>query len=704
MMDRKFRAPAVPLVTVDPYFSVWSCSDNLYDDVTRHWTGKPHQLTGLCRIDGIAWRFAGKAGLVREQHPHFTRGEPQGMSQKSVTVRAVSSTYVFEGGGVSLQVDFTTPLLMDDLDLASRPVSYISFKVCSIDGGKHDVKLYVDVTGEWCVNEPLQSDTKLVWGRSDAANRYDAVYMGSYRQNILGMCGDDVRIDWGYLYLVAPYPENKESRISTIKARELFIKGLTLPAEDDARMPRDTYDDTPVLSTVLSFECIPGKPVSDFIMLAYDDIFSIEYFGEHLPAYWRRNGAQFGEMLLKAVEDYGAIMERCSGFNDALYSEAAASGGEKYADIVSLAYRQAVAAHKLTADKQGNVLFISKECFSNGCAATVDVTYPSIPMFLLYNPELVKGMLRPVFKYANGGEWPFEFAPHDVGRYPMVNGQVYRLKKEWMPSGAVDKESVADFAGMRYGIDKEESFKEQMPVEECGNMLITAAAICLMENSPGFAAENWSLLTQWAGYLMENGFDPGFQLCTDDFTEKLAHNSNLSLKAIFGIAGYSILCRMMNDSPKAEMYLQTARDMAAKWEKLAGEGDHYKLTFTDSDTWSLKYNMVWDDIFGLGLFSDAVKQKEASYYIKMMDKYGTPLDSRDHSTKSDWLVWAATLARNDSDFEALIGPLWDFLNDSPSRVPFTDRYGTTDRLERSMHHRSVVGGVFMKLLKDRRSR
>ena len=44
--------------------------------------------------------------------------------------------------------------------------------------------------------------------------------------------------------------------------------------------------------------------------------------------------------------------------------------------------------------------FVSKECHSNGCAATVDVSYPSIPLFLLYNPELVRGMMRPVFKFA----------------------------------------------------------------------------------------------------------------------------------------------------------------------------------------------------------------------------------------------------------------------------------------------------------------
>ena len=72
--------------------------------------------------------------------------------------------------------------------------------------------------------------------------------------------------------------------------------------------------------------------------------------------------------------------------------------------------RQTLAAHKLVLDENGEVLYVSKECFSNGCAVTVDVSYPSIPLFLIYNPELVKGMIyksvapkKVSFKKGRGG-------------------------------------------------------------------------------------------------------------------------------------------------------------------------------------------------------------------------------------------------------------------------------------------------------------
>jgi hypothetical protein len=310
--------------------------------------------------------------------------------------------------------------------------------------------------------------------------------------------------------------------------------------------------------------------------------------------------------------------------------------------------------------------------------ATVDVSYPSIPLFLLYNPELIKGMMRPVFRFAATADWKFDFAPHDVGVYPKANGQVYGLNRE-----------------------KKLLLELQMPVEECGNMLIMMAAVCVAEGNADFARDNWALLSKWNAYLVEYGQDPGNQLCTDDFAGHLAHNTNLSIKAIMGVAGYALLCNMLGKDDEGEKCLNTARKMAQKWEETAREGDHYKLTFVDADTWSLKYNMIWDQLFELHLFPEEVKQREVNYYIKQQDRYGIPLDSRRHYTKTDWLVWAASLATSAADFQALIQPLYDFLNASPSRVPFTDWYSTTDRTQQSFQHRSVIGGIFMKLLVEK---
>jgi hypothetical protein len=240
-----------------------------------------------------------------------------------------------------------------------------------------------------------------------------------------------------------------------------------------------------------------------------------------------------------------------------------------------------------------------------------------------------------------------------------------------------------------------------MPVEECGNMLIMLTALARVEGNARFSERYWPVLTKWANYLREKGLDPENQLCTDDFAGHLAHNANLSLKAIEGIGGYARLCEMLGKPDDAAAYRKVAAEMAVRWVALARDGDHYRLTFDRPGTWSQKYNLVWDRLLGLDLFPRRVAATEIAYYLQRQNRYGLPLDSRKGYTKLDWIVWSATMAERREDFEALIVPMHRFAHESPSRVPLTDWYETTDGRQVGFQARSVVGGVFIKLLADR---
>ena len=621
-------------ITVDPYFSVWSTSNNLTDSDIKTWYSKTCFLIGKAEIDGKGYMFMGSAADMKLPP----------MAQTDVTVKSFSTVYTFAAAGVCLKAEFFTPVLPTDLDMLSRPASYMRIGLESQDNARHEVKITVSASQDFCVERKLQNC--VLTETAEIGNGISAMKMGGVEQAILGYSEDAHGIDWGYFYLAS----NKGTVSGTEMADRKFLK---------AELPLDT-----------------GENNTATVVFAYDDIYSVKYFGEPLKAYWKRNGDTCEQIIGKAFSDYDTFKARCDEFDEALCREAISAGGERYAELLRLAVRQIMAACKLVIKKNGEILYITKECLSNGCAATVDVAYPTIPFFLLYNPALAEAMIRPIYEYVRSGKWPYEFAPHDLGTYPILNGQVY---------GSGFKMSM------------------QMPVEECGNMLIMTAAVTKAVGSEKLFTEYRDIADRWAKYLSEFGADPDNQLCTDDFAGHLAHNCNLALKSIVALAAYSRLCKIAGDNDKAQYYEELAKKNAAEWAEKAAVGDGtYRLTFDNRDTFSMKYNAVWDGIFGLNIFPDNMWTDEINGYEKHFNPYGLPLDSRSDCTKSDWMIWTATLSDNQEFFKKTVDALWLNYNLSPSRVPLNDLFSTVTSLQIHFQHRSVQGGMFIRLLKDKK--
>lgn len=805
--QNELRAPATPLVTIDPYTSGWSFADRLNDESVRHWTGRNFPLLGSLRVDGISYRFmgtdkvevtpvigtaasglweatytfgqpegewttadyeakgwqTGKAAFGTDDNPYrstpWKDGDiwvrrsfdwPEGTSkeylflqyshddnielyingqlvavtgngldydllkeipqevantlkpagnilaahcrnngggayvdmgimkkvkregtfdnkavQKSTTVMPTQTYYTFECGPVELDLIFTAPMLMDDLEAMTAPYNYITYQARSLDGQTHEVQLYLEATPQWAVNT---ADQPVAFEKIEK-DGYVYLKTGSVDQEILGKKGDDLRIDWGYFYLSAAQSSDVTVAIDEWNAtKKAFMANGKLSGKVDNVSP-DMEKQMTVLAYSDNLGKVDEKTVSGHLLIGYDDLYAIQYFNENRMAYWKHDGqTDIFAAFTKGQKEYAEMMKRCADFDKRLMQETMAAGGQKYAELCALAYRQAVSAHKLVTDKEGNLLFLSKENFSNGSIGTVDITYPSAPLFLCYNPELLKGMMNPIFYYSESGKWNKPFPSHDVGTYPQANGQTY-------------------------GGD--------MPVEESGNMLILATAIATIEGNANYAAKHWEVLTTWADYLKKEGLDPANQLCTDDFAGHFAHNTNLSIKAIMGIAGYGKMAGMLGKKEIADSYLATAREMADKWISMAKDGDHYKLTFDKPGTWSQKYNLVWDRLLGLNIFPAEVAETEMAYNKTLQNQYGLPLDNREDYTKSDWILWSACLTGHAADFEALMLPVWKYANETTSRVPLSDWHFTSDGTQRGFQARSVVGGYYMRLLEER---
>lgn len=654
-----FRPPAIPLVAHDPYFSVWSQSDNLWETKTTHWTGRTQRMAALVRVDGHAYRLMGDG--------------PQtiaAMKQVSVEVLPTRTIYHFAGGSVQVKLMFTTPALPMNIDILSRPTTYINCEVAATDNKTHEVEFYFDAGGELTTNEGDQEVTGEAVSMGNAAG----LKMGTVTQQVLGKSGDDLRIDWGYLYVTAPREANATAAFGTATAlRDAFAEAGP-PAIASSTPSFPVAADQVVAAVAMPIGSVGNKSVSGYVLIAYDDLYSIEFMTKKLRPYWRKDGWEAQDLIEAAVKEHDELEIRCAEFDAQLLSDLKAAGGQDYADIGALAFRQCFAAGKFVADANGQPLQFSKENHSNGCIATADVFYPMMPQFLLFGPSLSKSVLVPFMDYAASDRWPFPFAPHDLGTYPKANGQVYG-------GGELNETN-------------------QMQVEESGNLLILFGALAKMEGNADFAGLYWKELTEWAEYLEKKGYDLDNQLSTDDFSGHLAHNVNLSAKAICGLGSYAMLCDMRGDTKAAKKYADLAHSMVNEWMKAADDGDHYRLAFDRSGTWSQKYNLVWDQVLGLDLFPAKVAKTEMEYYKKIQNQYGLPLDNRSDYTKLDWILWSAALTNDRDDFLALVGPVHDFLNETPDRSPMTDWYFTSTAKKRGFTARPVVGGVFLKLLYD----
>ncbi len=658
--------PAYPLWIIDPNFSVWAQHDELNGADTMFWTGLSRKTYGTVRYNGNTYCFLGN------------RNDCLPLTQKNVKITAFGTEYTFENDQFTLIVNFLSPLPPDNLQLLSCPVCYTEYKLQAKGAMAQDFSIAICLDEEYAYHDPA-----FVTGAVLPGKNYETAYLSRARNLMMSNSCDLVAPDWGDTYLAG-----EDSYFVTQSAYERYLA-----------------DGVPVYARVKEERnCIysVNKSASGFFMTAFDDRVSIFYLGEWLKCYWFKDEKTIMDALAWSYDNYAQVKEICNAFDAKLYADCQ-NVGNGYYDVACASLRQSVGAHKLVEAKSG-LLFLSKECDSNGCINTVDVSYPSMPLYLIYNPELVNAMMRGIFEFADLPVWTYDFAPHDLGTYPWAAGQVYGLRTDDSKYGANETWGLCGELKthhMFYLYPAESNvynFDKQMPVEECGNMLIMAAAAMVAGADKSLIKKNFHHLKTWVKYLEKFGLKPANQLCTDDFAGHLANNVNLAIKALVGIESYSVICRQLGKNKIADAYMVKAQKFAAKFKKLVGD-DVMPLTYRKKNSFSLKYNMLFDKLFGFNLFTQEEREREIDYYITQNNEFGVPLDTRKTYTKSDWILWTVALTDDKTKAEALYQPVLHYLQNSTTRVPFGDWYDTISGKFEHFRNRTVQGGNFAPLLK-----
>lgn len=652
--------PAYPLFVKDPNFSLWANAEGLNEGDVTSWWGESKKLYGFFKTEGKTYCFLGNAA-------DFADCGAEKAEELSLSVTAFSTDYIFRAGKATLKLRFVSPLLPNDLTVLSRPVCYLEYEVKGADG---ELSLFVNRN----VACNAVNEDKRVRGGAVAADGYEAAFFGLARQLPLSNNDDAIGADWGYWYL-----SGEKACLADDKELRAYLKEN---AKEFAAEGEERY--------LASFNT--GK--AGAVMLAFDETVAIDYFGSYLRGYYF-DGKTVFDALAETHAERKEIDKKLQAYDNELVGRASKFGKE-YVDILYASLRQSIAAHKLVKDGEGNVLFLSKENCSNGCIGTVDVSYPSMPLYLLYNPELVKGMMRPILKFAKMPVWTYDFAPHDAGTYPACCGQVYGLKKNALLNKSEFRQTHFPFYALPANFEAYD-FKDQMPVEECANMLVMFLACYRRDGDKSFFRENLSLAKKWVEYLVMFGLKPDDQLCTDDFAGHLKNNLNLAIKATVGIAAYAeLLAACGIDGQK---YRKTAEAFAKEITEFGKRFPHLPITWdADEGTFSLKYNLAFDKIFRLGLFPQELLEREVDCYLARQNEFGAPLDNRETYTKSDWLVWAASLTDDSEKRKKLLAKLGYYLKNSPDRVPFGDWFDTVSGKYLHFRARSVQGGCFILLL------
>lgn len=656
MLLTKRRLSAYPLLVKDPFFSFWMAGDDPTETDVSFWHGEKKPIKGVLTVDGKRYRFLGT-------------GDEPALTLTATFVGAFTTEYEFSGPDFTLGISFLSPLLPNDLDILSLPVAYVDYEFSS--KSPHDVSVSLAIEERACYNtcfdEERAAETRVNKFVLDGCECAD---IGLVRQMPLSCSFDENGADWGYYYVAgkrAGGSEHNGRKWIYAENAHGFVRG-----------------------------------VDGFLAVAFDDIVSIYYFGEYLKNYWQRNGKTVFDAIEYAFKNKEFIEKKCDEFDEKL-TRTAKGYSDDYLLVLYASIRQSVAAHKLVMDGRGRTLFLSKECNSDGCIATVDISYPSAPMYLLFNPELVKGMLLPIFDFARMPIWKYDFAPHDVGIYPYCFGQYYAIKyadKSVCRDIAVHdwkKQEVLPFYYQYPANHDLYTHERQMPVEESGNMLILAWLYYATSGDRAFLEENYDLFCSWVKYLTDFGLVPDNQLCTDDFAGHLDKNANLAVKAIVGIDCFSRIAGAIGRTEERDEKKAQAENYAKRWEELYNDGDHTVLTQGNMSSFSLKYNMAVDILLGGRLFGRLV-DRELSFYKTKAQKYGVPLDSRNTYVKTDWLMWVAAMG-DDEETDTVARYICDYLNDSPDRVPFPDWIDASVPKYYSFRNRTVQSGNFFPLLR-----
>ncbi|EIW62037.1 DUF1793-domain-containing protein [Trametes versicolor FP-101664 SS1] len=653
-----FIPPAVPLAVRSPYLSAWLNQGKgaaLNDVWPSFWSGTNLGWAGFAKVDEVTYCWLGMPGLMAGVN--FTKA-----TQKSLQITATQSIFVMTAGPVDLTITFLSPVEPADFVNQSLPFSYLAVSAASNDGKDHVVQIYSDISAEWISGD---DSLEVRWSTTTGDVITHTVQLAV--QHAYTEVSD--RIQDGSAYYSTLNPSGTASwqtgRDNVLRSQ--FVNDGVLANSQDLNF-RAVSDDWPAFALAHDLGAVNAASAPVVFSIGHHRDPAVQYIVANNQlqarrlAFWSRYSSS-NEAILAFLNDYNDALVRANAF-DAQVAQDASKVSDDYASVVPLSVRQTFGALETTLPADLNtsdVLMFHKGSNVN----SADAIFPAWPLFCYINPTLGKQLLLPLLEYQATGQYPNDWALHDVGsNYPNATGH-------------------------------NEGADTSMPVEESGNMLIMVLSYTQRTNDTSLVDNYYNLLDKWAQYLVGNALQPGNQFDTEDWEGSLTNQTNLAIKGIIGIKAMSEIAAMKGDTAKASSYSSTVSQYVQQWEKLATstDGTHLTLTYGNDTSWALAYNFYADKLLGTNVFPQSVYNMQTEWYNSHANAYGVPLDSRHTLTSTTWQMFAAGTVTDDAVRDLLVSSVRKYAAAGNTSQPLGDWYDTiASTLAKNNRAEGAVGG------------
>lgn len=487
-----FRPPAVPLAVSSPFFSIWSFNAGQLASQTTFWHGESATLDSLIRVDGVTHTLMGAASFP----PAVQHGYP--------LVDALTSTYNFSvTNQVGVTLRFTTPQLPGNWEALSRQATYIEWDVVSLDGAAHTVEILFDSSAESVVGgfpgEEVEWDRPAVPGLPTPATT--VLRMGLVGQKVEGGFNLTAHMllskephqsqDFGFVYVMdgseggGSGATSSSQVASQATVHQAFSTTGSLPgASGDATppSPASTSGSGVVVAALAWSLSLPASPTPTPVtlraILLCDEVAGILNYAEFLPGLWRKaypagdTSILPADGLVGAVTQGDALLSASAAFNAGQRAALTAAGGESYAAVTLLTYRQVLGANAVVWNGSSTWVY-QKEISSDGDLSTLDVIFPAAPQLMYHsNASILRATIEPHLYLMAGlnpnNHFSQPCALHSLGKWPVVD---------------------AGNGGC------------SMPMESTGDILLMAAGVTMQQGGDGtWVAPYMPLLTKFANY------------------------------------------------------------------------------------------------------------------------------------------------------------------------------------------------------------